>query len=408
MIQAPRRVAVAIIGAGPAGLAAAMTLRDAGITDLVVLERETEAGGIPRHCGHPPFGIREFGRLLTGPGYAARLRAASRDIEVRTRHAVTALHPGGELWLTTPDGPQTIHAQRVLIATGIREAPRSAYLASGTRPMGVCNTGALQQYVTLHRLVPFRRPIVLGTELVGFSALLTCRRAGIEPVAMIEEGDRVTAWRPAALFSRLVMGVPVLLGARIEEIEGDVRVRAVRIGTRDGATRRFECDGVLFTGKFTPESALVRPSHLTLDGATRGPAIDQFGRCSDPVYSSAGNVLRPVETAGWCFREGRRVGRAIADSLRGDLAEPANRIPVGHAPPVEFVVPQVVSQPLVDSMLPEFGLRMDRPCRGILGLAVNGRRLWSRKLSALPGRRIRIPPLAVGGEAVETLRITLV
>ena len=402
-----RQVKVAIIGGGPAGLAAAMILRDAGITDVVVLERETEAGGIPRHCGHPPFGIREFGRIMTGPGYAARLRAATRDIEVRTRNAVTALHPGGALWLTTPDGPQTIHAERVLIATGIREAPRAQYLASGTRPMGVCNTGALQQYVYLHRLVPFRRPIVLGTELVGFSALLTCRRAGIKPVAMIEEGDRVTARFPAALFPRLVMGVPILLGARIEEIEGDDRVRAVRIGRRDGAIHRFACDGVLLTGKFTPENALVQSSHLIIDRATRGPEIDQFGRCSDPVYSSAGNILRAVETAGWCFREGRRAGRAIADSLRGDLAGPANRIPVGHAPPIEFVVPQVVSQPLVNSLLPEFGLRVEQPCRGVLGLAVNGRELWSRKISALPGRRIRIPPVAVGGEPVEALDITI-
>jgi thioredoxin reductase len=402
-----KQVKVAIIGAGPAGLAAAISLRDAGITDVVVLEREIEAGGIPRHCGHPPFGIREFGRILTGPGYAARLRAATHDIDVRTRQAVTALHLGGELWLTTPDGPQTIQAERVLVTTGIRETPRSAHLVSGTRPMGVCNTATFQQYVYLHGLVPFKRPIILGTELVAFSALLTCRRAGIKPVAMIEGSDRVTARPPLALFSRLIMGVPVLLGARIEEIEGDDRVRAVRIKTRDGATRRFECDGVLLTGKFTPESALVHSSHLTMDRATRGPEIDQFGRCSDPVYSSAGNILRAVETAGWCFREGRRVGRAIADSLRGDLAEPTNRIPVGHIPPVEFVVPQVVSLPLVNSMLPEFGLRVEQPWRGVLGLAVNGRELWSRKLSALPGRRIRIPPVAVGGEPVETMDITI-
>lgn len=401
------KVEVAIIGGGPAGLAAAMALRDAGVTDVVVLERETEAGGIPRHCGHPPFGIREFGRLLTGPRYAARLRAVTRDIDVRTRQSVTALNLDGELWLTTPDGLQTIHAKRVLIATGIREMPRSAHLAPGTRPMGICNTATLQQYVYLHGLIPFRRPVILGTELVAFSALLTCRRAEIKPAAMIDEGDRVTARFPAVLFSRLAMGVPVLLGARVEEIEGSDRVTAVQIGMRDGITRRMECDGVLFTGNFIPESTLVHASHLTVDRATRGPEIDQFGRCSDPVYSCAGNIVRAVETAGWCFREGQRVGRAIADSLSGNLAEPTNRIPVDYAPPVEFVVPQVVSQPLVNSMLPEFGLRVEQPFRGVLGLAVNGRERWTQKIPALPGRRIRIPPLAVGSDPIETLDITL-
>jgi thioredoxin reductase len=400
-----KQVQVAIIGAGPAGLAAAMSLRDAGITDVVVLERETEAGGIPRHCGHPPFGITEFGRILTGPGYAARLRAAACDIDIRTRRTVTALSPGGELRLTTPDGSQTVHAERVLVATGIRETPRSAYMASGTRPMGICNTATLQQYVYLHGLVPFRRPIILGTELVSFSALLTCRRAGIRPVAMIEEGDRVMARPPAALLPRLVMGIPILLGTRIEEIEGADRVSAVRIGTPDGTTRRLECDGVLLTGKFTPENALVRSSHLTMDQATRGPEIDQFGRCSDPAFSSAGNILRAVETAGCCYREGLRAGRAIAASLRAGTAEPIIRIAVGHTPPVEFVVPQVVSLPLASPATPEFGLRVKQPWRGVLGLAVNGRELWSRNISALPERRVRIPPAAIGGEPVETIDI---
>ncbi len=398
---------VAIVGAGPAGLAAAMALSDAGIRDLVVLEGENEAGGNPRHCSHPPFGIREFGRILTGPGYAARLRRATRDIEVRTRHTVTALHPGGELWLSTPDGPLTIQAERVLLATGIREMPRSGFLVSGSRPMGVCNTATLQQYVYLHGLVPFRRPLIVGTELVAFSALLTCRRAGIKPVAMIEPGDRVTARAPAALFSRLVMGVPILLGSRLEEIIGDDRVAAVRIETREGARRQLECDGILLTGNFTPESALLEASHLTMDRATRGPESDQFGRCSELVYFSAGNVLRAVETAGWCFREGHRAGRAIAESFGENHAEPTNRIRVNHAPPIEFVVPRWVSQPLVNALLPEFGLRVEEPWRGVLGLAVNGRQRWSRKISALPGRRVRIPQVAVDGIAIETLDITL-
>src|SRR5262249_4545852 len=152
-------------------------------------------------------------------------------VEIITRTTVVALRPGPELLVSSPDGVFTLGAQRVLLATGVRERSRAARLIGGTKPGGVLSTGALQGLVYLDKLKPFRRPTVLGSELVSFSALLTCRHAGMTPVAMIEPDTRITAWRASSLLPR-VLGVPLLLETVITRICGQSWVEAIEV--RDG------------------------------------------------------------------------------------------------------------------------------------------------------------------------------
>ncbi|MEI4487802.1 FAD-dependent oxidoreductase [Frigidibacter sp. MR17.14] len=329
---------IAIIGAGPAGLAAATELARRG-QDVTVLDREAEAGGIPRHCGHRPFGMREFGRVLTGPAYAARLvaRARAAGVTIRCQTTVTALLPGATLTLSTPDGIETLQADRVLIATGVRETSRATRLIGGTKPGGVISTGALQGLVHLSGAVPFRRPVILGTEMVAFSALLTCHHAGIRPVAMIEPSSAVTARWPAAVLPRL-MGVPLRLDRRIAAISGGRHVTGVTL-TGGGQEEEIACDGVIVTGGFRPESALIATSHLEADPRTGAPIIDQYGRCSDPAYFATGNLLHPVETAGWCWAEGRRAAQSLLASLDGRLPEgPLRHVHAGAG--LRYAIPQ--------------------------------------------------------------------
>lgn len=331
---------VAIIGAGPTGLSAATTLKKAGIKSVLVLEREAEAGGIPRHCAHPPYGIREYKRVLTGPNYAKKLVETARNAGVRIalNNTVTKLEPGGVLTIASPEGLRKLTAKRILLATGIRETPRSARLVSGDRALGICNTGTLQSMFYLKNMVPFRRPIVVGTEIVSFSALSTCKKAGVQPVAMVEENKRPTIRWPIHYAAR-VFGVPLFLNTKIVKILGKERVHAVQVMDENGNVREINCDGVLFTGQFTPESALARISHLELDYETNSPIVNQFGRCSDPAYYAAGNVLQhrpdsgkaasvplyytadnlpqPVDVAGKCWEEGRITAQWIANDLNG-------------------------------------------------------------------------------------------
>jgi NADPH-dependent 2,4-dienoyl-CoA reductase/sulfur reductase-like enzyme len=382
---------VAVVGGGPAGLAAATALRGRGVARVAVLEREPVAGGTPRHCGHPPFGMRELGRVLTGPAYARRLveRALAAGVEILTGHGVTALAPGGRLEVATPAGRRSFLARRVVLATGVRETPRSARLIGGDRPMGVLTTGALQAMVHLEGLAPFRRPVILGTELVSLSAVLTCRRAGIRPVALIEAGERPITRRPFALLPQL-LGIPVHYGAELLAIRGRERVEAVTLRLADGVVVAIACDGVLCTGCFVPEAALVRGSHLELDPGSQGPAIDQYGRCSDPACFAAGNLLRPVETAGWSHQEGQRVGGLVADDLAGLLPPPLPAVPVLRGEGIRLVVPQRLA-PAGAVGLRHLQLRVARAMRGELAVTSDdGVTLWRRRLMALPERRLLV------------------
>ena len=314
------RVDVAIVGGGPAGIAAALELRRRGVARVTLLDREETIGGIPRHCCHSSFGFYEFGRILRGPSYARHLAdaALTAGVEILTRHTVVVACEEGRLKVATPQGVLAIQAARIIIATGARETPLAARLISGDRLIGCLTTGSLQSFLHPHNLIPFRRPVILGTEIVSLSAVLTCRFAGLQPVAVIEANPSPTVQRPWDFLPR-ILGIPMYYGSEITDIRGNGRVQSVAVRLADGGVSEIACDGVLCTGRFVPEIGVLSSSHLTIDEGSGGPSIDQFGRCSDPVYFAAGNVLRPVETAAWSYREGRRIGGFVADDLSGLL-----------------------------------------------------------------------------------------
>ena len=388
---------VLIIGGGPAGLAAAAELGRAGLSVMLV-ERAAETGGVPRDCAHSPFGMREFRRILGGAAYARRLtaQALAAGAVIRTATTVTAIAPGPVVTLSSDSGVEVLRPTRVLLATGTREATRAQRLAGGTKPAGVMTTGALQALAGLPGTLPFSRPLIVGTELVAFSALMTCLGAGMRPAAMITPDDWVAARWPAALFPRL-RGVPLLRQTRLVAIHGVHRVAGVDLAAPSGAVAMPQVDAVIFTGDFRPETALCRLGHLELDPASRGPVVDNFGRCSDPAFFAAGNLLRPVETAGHCWSEGRAVARSILRDLRGGLPSGAE-VRLRPGPGVKYCVPQRI---LADAQ-PAFAkvqLRVTEPQRDArLQILAEGKVVGEQSLSARPERRILVaPPTAPGG-----------
>ncbi len=387
-----KSVDVLIIGGGVAGLSAAAELRRLGVDRVSILEREHEAGGIPRHCGHWGFGLREFGWIMRGPDYAKRLADGIGGVDLKTGATVLTIFPGGIAEINEGAGIERLEAKAIILATGARETPRSPRLISGSRPPAVMNTGTLQQMVYLHGRAPFARPIIVGSELVSFSALVTLRHAGIRAIAMIEENRRIIARRPGEWVARLGFGVPVFLETRLLRILGDARVEAVEID-RGAGPQRLDCDGVILTGGFRPESALIAPSHLTLDPGTQGPSIDQAYRCSDPRYFAAGNVLRGIETAGLCWREGKSVARAIARHLDGKLPAP-DRVPVATGGAIKYVYPQFLDRRMENHDPLLFKARAARATSGRLRLLADGKQIWSKRVSVLPERRIawHVPP----------------
>ena len=383
---------IAIVGGGTSGLALATELRRLGLKDVVVLEREIEAGGVPRHCGHYPFGLREFKRVMKGPDYArAMVRAAEMaGVEIRTGTSVTALHRNARLSLSTADGITGLQAERVVLCTGVRESSRAQRMLSGQRPMGVISTGALQSMVYLHSKRPFRRPVILGTELVSFSAITTCAHLGIKPVAMVEENSRITARQIIRPYPALC-GIPIRFGARDLQILGDKQVEALRYTDANGTPHRIETDGVIVSGQFRPEAALLHASHIEVDPATGGPSVDQFGRTSDPRYFSTGNLLRPVETSSWCWSEAVAAAKQIADDLRDPIGNcPTLPIQTNDAA-IRFVMPQRLALTDRGGAMQHLQIRLNRPTTGYLSLISGGKTLWSDFIESRPERRILAP-----------------
>jgi thioredoxin reductase len=395
---------VAVVGAGPTGLSAAIALTRRGVKNVIVFERSAQAGGIPRHCGHPPFGMREFGRILTGPAYARRLAeaAAAAGVTIMTNHTVMHVGADGLLTVAATDGVRVIRATRILIATGARETTRAQQLVSGTRPLGVMNTAALQAFIYQEGRVPFRRPIIVGSELVALSAVLTCKSHGIRPVAMVETRPVIQA-RPLFFALPRLLGIPVLAGAEILAIEGLPRVSGLNVRKRDGTEAVLACDGVIFSGRFTPEAALAEACGLLFDPATGGPAIDQDGRSSVPSIFAAGNMVHPIETAGHCWSEGRRIGHAIAADIHSSARtvalaptgpSPTRPSPQRHikmGPGLTYVVPQHLT-PTSDGEARCLNIRASGAVRGRLVLSDGrGRPLRTIQIDAMPQQPIRFP-----------------
>lgn len=377
---------VVVIGGGPAGLAAATALRRSNAGDVVVLEREAAAGGVPRHCHHTGFGLRDLGRVLGGPAYAARhaMLATRAGVDIRTEASVTGWTSPTSVAVTSPRGVETIAADAVLLATGCRERPRSARLVAGTRPAGVLTTGALQQLVHLRRVRVGRRAVVVGAEHVSFSAVLTLREGGCETVAMVTGHPSHQTYAPLAWLAAGRLGVPIFGTTRVVEIRGRDRVEGVVLD--DGRT--LACDTVVFTGDWIPDHELARRAGLAMDDGTRGPLVDQLGRTSARGVFAAGNLVHAAETADTAALGARAAARAIADFVRGGVW-PAEPVAITCAAPLVWAWPQALAPEAPPRAIILRTAEVVPAAR--LVVEQGGRALWRGRRRLVPNRSIRIP-----------------
>ncbi|MBP6997792.1 MAG: FAD-dependent oxidoreductase [Phycicoccus sp.] len=340
------RVAVAIVGGGPAGLTAAAALAPHVEGEVLVLDREAQMGGIPRHSDHPGYGMRDLRRFLSGPAYARSLTEAAREAgaTLETQAMATGWAGDRRLEITAPTGRRIVEADAIVLATGARERPRPARLIPGDRPDGVYTTGQLQNLVHLHHATVGRRALIIGAELVSWSAVMTLREAGCEVVGLVSAHPRSEAYAAFSLPGRLALRAPVIPHSRVVRIDGRDRVRSVDLeDLRTGERRTVLCDTVITTGDWIPDHELVRLGGIQIDPATRGPVVDaSLGTALAGVFA-IGNLVHPVDTADGAALDGRHVADAVRGFLAGMPSAPAaEAVELRVAEPLRWVTPQRV------------------------------------------------------------------
>ena len=340
-------VDVLIAGAGPAGLAAAIELRRLGAGRVLVVDREREAGGVPRHSAHTGYGLRDLRRVMTGPGYARHYtQAATRaGVQIRTQTTVTGWSGPQTVTLTSARGIETVTAGAVLLTTGCRERPRAARLVPGDRPHGVMTTGELQQRVYLQGQRLPGRALIVGAEHVSFSAMVTLAHAGADVVALVTDQPRQQSYAAFALAAAVRWRAPVWTSTALRRVSGRGRLDGAELADlRTGAVRFVACDTLVFTGDWIPDHELARLAGAEIDPGTRGPAVDTALEKSVPSVFAAGNLVHAAETADVAALGGRHAARHLAAALRA--APPrAQRIPVTVTAPLRWISPNAIRVP---------------------------------------------------------------
>lgn len=332
---------VAIIGGGPAGLNLAAKLAPRVDGEVMVFDREKDAGGIPRHANHLGYGTRDRKRFYLGPKYAQVLvdEAKAAGATILTRTQITNWVDDDALAATSPDGRLKIQPEVFAFATGARERPRPARHITGDRSAGILTTGQLQNLVHLHGQKVGKRALILGGELVSWSAALTLKQAGTEVVGLVTEYPKAESYGLFNIGGRVLFRTKVITNSRVVALHGKPRIEQVEVEnvvTRERSL--IPCDTVVFTGDWIPDNELLRMRGVELDPDSLSPVVDGSMRTNIPGIFAVGNVNHPVETADVVSLEGQFAADQIISYLHGKrAAEEGVRICVKD--PLQWVSP---------------------------------------------------------------------
>ena len=342
-----------IIGGGPAGMAAAVSAYDAGLRDIVILERDNKLGGILTQCIHNGFGLHRFGEELTGPEYAGRyielVRAREDGIRVLTSTTVTSLTKEKVVTAMNREmGMFRIQAGAVVLAMGCRERPRGALSIPGHRPAGIYTAGAAQKFVNLEGLMPGREVVILGSGDIG---LIMARR-------MTLEGATVKCVCELMPYSGGLVrnieqclndfNIPLKLSHTVTKIHGKERLEGVTISKVDerrmpisGTEEYIPCDTLLLSCGLIPENELTRKAGIEMDPVTGGAKVNGERETSVPGIFSAGNVLHVHDLVDYVSEEAALAGLSAVRYLEGENSLPLD-IAVKAEGFVRYTVPQSI------------------------------------------------------------------
>ena len=403
-----KQVQLAIIGGGPAGLAAAIAAREKGVEDILIIERDKELGGILNQCIHAGFGLHTFGQELTGPEYAGRFidRVQQMHIPYLLRTMVLDLSEDRVLTVTGPEtGLIQIRAQAVILAMGCRERPRGALNIPGYRPAGIYSAGTAQRLVNMEGFMPGKNVVILGSGDIG---LIMARR-------MTLEGAKVHAVAEVLPYSgglkrNIVQcledfDIPLYLSTTVVDIHGRERLEGVTLARVDenrrpipGTEQHIPCDTLLLSVGLLPENELSSAAGVRLSGVTGGPEVTDRLATSIPGVFACGNVLHVHDLVDFVSQEAQKAGENAALYLQGARAG-SRSVRLEGKNGVRYTVPQSVDPENMDETV-TVRFRVAQPYRdaalaayadGVLLRRIPKRILTPGEMEQFPLRKGELP-----------------
>ena len=344
---------VAIIGGGPAGLAAAIAAKEEGAQKVLILERDNALGGILQQCIHPGFGLTRFGEELTGPEYYGRFVDKALELGVDYMLDTMVLQVNNEtneiIATSSRYGLTCVQAGSIVLAMGCREKTRASIMVPGTRPAGLYTAGSAQRLVNRQNIMVGKKVVILGSGDIGMIMARRMSLEGAKVVMVVELMDYLAGLTRNRVQCLDDFGIPLKLAHTITRIEGDTRVSGVWVAPVDEKKQPIkekeefvECDTVLFSVGLMPENELTRKAGIAINPITNGPAVNQYMQTSAPSVFACGNVVHVNDLVDNVSEESARAGKYAAQFAMGKLGTRQKTVTCVTGRNVRYLCPQTI------------------------------------------------------------------
>jgi NADPH-dependent 2,4-dienoyl-CoA reductase/sulfur reductase-like enzyme len=307
-----------IVGGGPAGMAAALSARENGVEDILILERDQYLGGILNQCVHTGFGLEYFKEVLTGPEYAARFieRLSSvSGIEVSLRSFVVKLKSDRTVTYIKPGAMEEVGAKAVIMATGCREKTREMIHIAGTRPSGIFSAGLAQKLINIEGLLPGKEVVIVGSGDIGLIMARRFTLEGAKVKAVIEILPKTRGLTRNVVQCVEDFNIPLYFNHKISRIHGAGRVEKISVikvdeGFKEVPESAFdiECDTVLVSVGLIPENELIEAAGVSLSA--------EANRTSAPGIFVCGNSFKVYDIVDRVSEDSALAGKMAAEYIK--------------------------------------------------------------------------------------------
>ncbi|MCI1952912.1 MAG: FAD-dependent oxidoreductase [Clostridiales bacterium] len=404
---------VAVIGAGPAGLAAAATAKKQGAEKVLIIERDTALGGILQQCVHPGFGLSFFKEELTGPEYAGRFieKVEQAGIQTLLDTMVLEVRQDGTIYCTNSHyGITMVKAKSVVLAMGCREKTRGNIQIPGTRPAGIYTAGSAQRMVNRQNEMVGKKVVILGSGDIGMIMARRLTLEGARVVAVVEVMDYLAGLIRNRVQCLDDFGIPLLLSHTVTRIVGNQRVEGVYVAKVDknripilNTEEFFDCDTLLLSVGLIPENELSRAAKVEMDSVTNGPIVNQYMQTSAPSLFACGNVVHVNDLVDNVSAESMLAGKSAAKYAIGQLPFSKRVVKCQPGENVRYLCPQkiAVSDKAEDTMV---YFRVKQPQKETtLKVSCDGGLLFEKRLPRVnPGemQHVCVPIASLSGKTL--------